>query len=61
MENLGKTEVSTQLKQQVEALLWQGQVDASLTLLSGFEQQQTQNFCKYLDGSSASKIDIKPL
>jgi hypothetical protein len=49
VENLGKIEVSEQLKHQVEALLWQGQVDESLTRLSGFEERQTQNFCVYLE------------
>lgn len=48
MENLYKVGGSLKRLRQAEALLWQGQVDATMALFADFTSKQAQNFCNYL-------------
>ena len=48
VENLNKVGGSKQHLNQAEALLWQGKVDAVLTLFEPFKKKAAQNFCQYL-------------
>ena len=48
VENLNKVGGSKQHINQAEALLWQGKVDAVLTLFEPFKKKAAQNFCQYL-------------
>lgn len=47
-ENLYKVGGSHQRLQQAEALLWQGQVSATLALFSGRKREAARRFCEYL-------------
>ena len=48
MENLYKVGGSLQRLKQAEALLWTGQIDATLALFNDSPRPQAQNFCRYL-------------
>lgn len=48
MENLHKVGGSWRRLRQAEALLWQGQVDAVITLFADCIGKPAQNFCNYL-------------
>jgi hypothetical protein len=47
-ENLYKIGGSLNRLHEAEALLWQGKVDRTITLLSPLKQPQARNFCDYL-------------
>lgn len=49
MENLHKVGGSLKQLQQVEGLLWCGQVEAAKALFIDCKLKQAQNFCQYLD------------
>lgn len=48
VENLHKVGGSIKHLHQVEALLWQGQVQAALGLFDNCQSKQAKNFCEYL-------------
>jgi hypothetical protein len=48
VENLHKAGGSIKRLHQAEALLWQGQVEATIALLSHCQRKQAKNFCEYL-------------
>lgn len=48
VENLHKIGGSIQRLHQAEALLWQGQVEATIALFSNCQRKQAKNFCEYL-------------
>jgi hypothetical protein len=48
MENLQKVGGSMRRLHEAEALLWQGQVDATLVLFEECKHKQAKNFCAYL-------------
>jgi hypothetical protein len=48
MENLHKVGGSLKRLNQAEALLWQGQVEATIALFSDCQRKQAKNFCEYL-------------
>ena len=48
-ENLYKVGGSLKRLEQAEALLWQGQVEATKRLFVNCSLQQAHNFCQYLD------------
>jgi hypothetical protein len=48
VENLHKVGGSIKRLNQAEALLWQGQVEATIALFSDCKRKQAQNFCEYL-------------
>ena len=49
VENLHKVETTPERLAQAETLLWQGQVEATLTLLAGCSTPQAQHFGAYLE------------
>ena len=49
VENLGKVGGSKRRLNRVEALLWQGQVDAAIVEFEGFNPRQVTNFIAYLN------------
>lgn len=49
VENLHKVGGSLKRLQQAEALLWQGQVDATIDLFMNLKRKQAKNFCQYLE------------
>ena len=48
VENLHNVGGSIKPLHQAEALLWQGQVEATLALFSNCQRKQAKNFCEYL-------------
>ena len=48
VENLNKVGGSIKRLNQAEALLWQGQVETTLTLFEPLKKKVAQNFCQYL-------------
>ena len=48
VENLHKVGGSIKRLHQAEALLWQGQVEATIALFSNCQRKQAKNFCEYL-------------
>lgn len=48
-ENLYKVGGSLKRLKQASALLWQGQVEAAITLFADCRRKQAKNFCAYLD------------
>ncbi len=48
VENLYKVPGSLKRIEQVEALLWDGNVDAAIEVFKGFTSTQTSNFVAYL-------------
>jgi hypothetical protein len=40
--------VPSRIKTQAEALLWNGQVDETMTLFEECKKKQAQHFCQYL-------------
>ena len=48
MENLHKIEAKKKHRQQLEAYLWMGEVDATISYLKKFQLLGGSNFCKYL-------------
>lgn len=48
MENLHKVGGSIKRLHQAEALLWQGQVEATIAVFSNCKRKQAKNFCEYL-------------
>jgi hypothetical protein len=49
IENLHKVGGSLKRLKQAQALLWKGQVDATIALFIKYKGKQAQNFCHYLD------------
>ena len=48
MENLHKVEATPEQRRQAETLLWEGQVDQTITLLSAVKTDASQRFQVYL-------------
>lgn len=49
IENLHKVGGSQKRLKQAQALLWKGQVEATIALFADCQGKQAQNFCRYLD------------
>ncbi len=59
IENLHKVGGSLKRLKQAEALLWKGQVEATIALFTNCKGKQAQNFCHYLDKHSERIINYE--
>ncbi len=59
MENLHKIGGSVKRLKQAQNLLWKGQVEATIALLTDCKGKQAQNFCRYLDKHRARIINYQ--